>query len=290
MAAQTLAEAAFIEGNYAVGFPFFGAERRGAPILAFTRADKNKIYRKTMIYEPDYVVVLDDTLMDTINVTQGLKKGGVLIVNTRKKPEELELGKCGDTVIDVTVATVDATGIALEVLKNSIVNTAILGAFAKATGRVTMDAVKKAIHARFAAKFGEKAADKNFAAAQKAYDMTVIKKVKAEKCFLPKRQWLPTWEELPVGGALKPMMTKDGLVGPGSFVENKTGGWKTFKPIIDNTKCTKCRFCWYYCPEGCIEEKMEGGKVVEMVADLEYCKGCGICASECPAKCIKMER
>jgi len=285
MAAQTLAEAAFIEGNYAVGFPFFGAERRGAPILAFMRADKNKIYRKTMIYDPDYVVVLDDSLLETINITQGLKKGGVVIINTRKKPTELELGKCGDTVSDVKVATVDATGVALEILGSSIVNTAILGAFAKGTGKVSMESIKKAIYTRFAPKFGEKAAEKNYQSAKKAYELTTITTVKAEKCFIPKKVWLPTWQELPVGGALRTTKTDAGLVGPGSFIENKTGGWKTFKPILDQGKCTNCLFCWYYCPEGCIERSAEGMKV-----DLEYCKGCGICAEECPADAIKMER
>src|SRR3989304_575369 len=92
MAAQTLAEAAVIEGNYATAFPFFGAERRGAPVLAFTRIDNKRIYRKTQVYEPDFVVVLDETLLDTINVVEGLKKGGMVIVNSARKPEDQGVG------------------------------------------------------------------------------------------------------------------------------------------------------------------------------------------------------
>ena len=88
MAAQALASAAYQEGGYATAFPFFGAERRGAPVLAFTRIDKKRIYRKTQVLEPDFVVVLDETLLDTINVVEGLKKGGMVIVNSAKKPEE----------------------------------------------------------------------------------------------------------------------------------------------------------------------------------------------------------
>jgi 2-oxoacid:acceptor oxidoreductase delta subunit (pyruvate/2-ketoisovalerate family) len=69
---------------------------------------------------------------------------------------------------------------------------------------------------------------------------------------------------------------------PGSTVKNKTGGWRIMVPIRDAKKCTKCGFCWMYCPEGCIDK--------EFVADLDYCKGCGICAKECPFGAIKMEK
>ena len=93
MAAEALADAAFLEGNYAVAFPFFGAERRGAPVVAFTRVDQKKIRIRTQIYEPDYVVVLDDKLVDLINITEGLKKGGMAIINSAKKPEDIDLGE-----------------------------------------------------------------------------------------------------------------------------------------------------------------------------------------------------
>ena len=90
MAAQALASAAHAEGGYATAFPFFGAERRGAPVLAFTRIDEKRIYRKTQVYEPDYVVVLDEGLLETVNVVEGLRKDGIVVVNTTKKPEEVD--------------------------------------------------------------------------------------------------------------------------------------------------------------------------------------------------------
>ncbi|RLF57574.1 MAG: pyruvate ferredoxin oxidoreductase, partial [Thermoplasmata archaeon] len=104
MAAEAYALAAFLEGNYAVSFPFFGAERRGAPVKAFTRVDDKKIRIKTQVYEPDYVVVLDETLIETQDVLEGLKKDGTVIINTQRKPEEVRLSK------PVKCATVDATG------------------------------------------------------------------------------------------------------------------------------------------------------------------------------------
>jgi 2-oxoacid:acceptor oxidoreductase gamma subunit (pyruvate/2-ketoisovalerate family)/2-oxoacid:acceptor oxidoreductase delta subunit (pyruvate/2-ketoisovalerate family) len=279
MAAQALASAAFAEGKYAVAFPFFGAERRGAPVLAFTRVDDKKIRIKTQVYEPDYAVVLDDSLCDQVNVLAGLKDGGILIVNTQKKPDDLNLEKC------VKTATVDATSIALEVLGSAVTNSAILGAFAKATGKVTIDGVEKGIMDIFGARIGEKNAKKNADAARKSYEKTVMGQCKGGRQFHAKKQWLPNYKELPLGLSTKPMKTDAGLVGPGAFIENKTGSWRTFKPEKDDSKCNKCLFCWFYCPEGCITRKGD-----TLTIQYDYCKGCGICAHECPKEAIKMVR
>ena len=158
MAAEALADAAFLEDNYAVAFPFFGAERRGAPVVAFTRVDKQKIRIRTQIYEPDYVVVLDDKLPDLINITEGLKKGGMAIINSPKKPSDIDLGK------KVTTATVDATSISLDVLGAPITNSAILGAFAKITHIVGLEAVEAAVRDAVPVK-----PDDNVAATREAY-------------------------------------------------------------------------------------------------------------------------
>lgn len=279
MAAQALASAAFSEGNYAVAFPFFGAERRGAPVLAFTRVDKKKIRVKTQVYEPDYVVVLDDTLTEQVNVVGGLKEGGLLIVNTTKKPGELNLERC------VKTATVDATSIALEVLGSAVTNSAILGAFAKATGQLKMESIEKGIMDIFGARIGEKNAKKNADAAKKSFEKTIMGECRGGKEFHKKKQWLPGWSEIPMGMSLRQTKTDAGLVGPGSFVENKTGSWRTFKPVKDDQKCTNCLFCWFYCPDGCIVRKGDS-----LTINYDFCKGCGICAHECPAEAIKMVR
>lgn len=279
MAAEALADAAFLEGNYAVAFPFFGAERRGAPVVAFTRFDQKKIRIRTQIYEPDYVVVLDDKLVDLINITEGLKKGGMAIINSPKKPEEIDLGK------KVSTATIDATGISLEVLGVPITNSAILGAFAKATGLLDIDSIKKGIVDMFSMRMDKKLAEKNARAAAIAYDKTTVGTCKAQRTFEKRKIWLPTYQEMPLGLATPPMKTEAGLVGPGSFIENKTGSWRTFKPLLDNKKCIMCLFCWFYCPEGCIERKNNTLNI-----NYDYCKGCGICAHECPKDAIEMVR
>ncbi len=281
MAAQTIAEAAVIEGNYAVAFPFFGAERRGAPVLAFARIDHKKIYSKTQVYSPDCVVVLDDSLLDTIDVVAGLKPDGLVIINSRENPDDIDLGK------EITTGAVDATSVALEILKAPITNTAILGALAKATGVVKIGSLEEAIKRRFGEKLGAKVGERNALAARTAYERTVVGKSKGIKKLETKKQWLPSYQELPAGGVLVEGRTEAGLIGPGSFVENKVFGWATFRPVRDKENCTMCLLCWFYCPEGTIVRISDRG---DLMTNYDYCKGCGICANECPVDAIKMVR
>ncbi len=165
-AAELLAHAAFLEGKWVQAFPYFGAERRGAPVKAFARISDEPILVHSQVYNPDYVVILDPVIYKMVDVTEGLKKDSVLIMNTTKKPEEVEIK-------DWRLATVDATGIALElnllVAGLPVVNTAILGAFAKATGEVRLGSVFKVIKGTWAGGVGEK----NARAAELAYERLV---------------------------------------------------------------------------------------------------------------------
>ena len=248
-------------------------------MLAFTRIDNKRIYRKTQVYEPDFVVVLDEGLLETVNVVEGLKEGGIVLVNTQKKPEEVDVG------IDVKLATIDATSVALEVLKQPATNSSILGALAKATGLVKIESVEQGIMQVFGDRLGPKIGEKNAKAARVAYERTVVGESHGKRVLKTADKWLPDVHELPIGVSGVSKNTHAGAVGPGSFVENKTGSWKVFRPEYDKEKCTMCNFCWFYCPEGCITRKED-----RMEFDMEYCKGCGICANECPAEAIRMVR
>ena len=159
-AARLLAEAAFLEGNYCQAFPFFGAERRGAPVVAFTRINKEQIRTHEQVYEPDHVVVLDPTLTESVDVASGLKRGGIVVLNSKEFQENLKGAK---------VALVDATTIAMETLGVPITNTTMLGALAKATGVVSLESIKKVIEKRFG-----KLAEKNINAAKRAYEQVVM--------------------------------------------------------------------------------------------------------------------
>jgi len=155
-----LALTAIGEGKYAQGFPSFGPERRGAPVTAFTRIDDKRIKVRSAIYNPDVVVVLDSSLVNLVNVTEGLKSDGTLVVNTTKSPEELkkELNFQGK------VATIDASRIAREELGVPITNTTMLGALIKAVRLVKLDSAKAPMEHRFG-----RIANKNLAALNRAY-------------------------------------------------------------------------------------------------------------------------
>jgi pyruvate ferredoxin oxidoreductase gamma subunit len=161
-AAELLAVAAFDDGREAQAFPAFGVERRGAPVLAFCRIDSEPIRTRSQIYEPDYVIVQDPTLMDTVDVLAGVKPDGTVLINTEHAAAELKL----DTT--ARVVTFPATQIALETLGRPIMNTAIMGAFAGISGAISFEAIERSIRHRFPGELG----DKNVQAARKAYELT----------------------------------------------------------------------------------------------------------------------
>jgi len=151
--------AALYEGKYAVSFPSFGAERRGAPVQAFTRIADHVIRTRSQIYHPTRIIVLDDTLLDVVNITDGAQAGATVLINTRKPASELAIPA------GLNVIPLDASAIAQEIIGVAIVNTTMLGALAGATNLVGLDAIKKAI----ADALPEKIAERNITAAEAAY-------------------------------------------------------------------------------------------------------------------------
>jgi 2-oxoacid:acceptor oxidoreductase gamma subunit (pyruvate/2-ketoisovalerate family) len=161
-AATILAEAAIYQGKHAQAYPEFGAERRGAPVRAYTRISDTPIYTKAPITEPDVVVVLDSSLSSSIYI-EGLKKNGILIINTKKSISEIKKDVSRD---DIKIARVDATKIALEILKAPFVNMAMLGAVAKVIPVVDVMYIEEAIRESFRPKIAEA----NIQALRRAYN------------------------------------------------------------------------------------------------------------------------
>lgn len=151
--AQMLADAAFVDGKWSQGFPSFGVERLGAPVQAFTRIDDEKITDRSQIDNPDYVIVQDPTLIELVEVAKGLKDDGMIIINSSDSSDEISLETKGEII------TVDATNIALEHLGKPIMNTALMGAFASASGLIEKESLEKGIKKSFSGEIGEKNVD-----------------------------------------------------------------------------------------------------------------------------------
>lgn len=167
VASKMLVTAAAMEGKKVQAFPFFGAERRGAPVAAFARIDDRKIHLHSEIYTPDCVIVLDPILYQTVPVTAGLKKGGWILLNSPREPSSFSFPG------EFRIATVDASGIARKHRLGSrtepIVNTAILGAFAKVTGIIGIEVLARTIRQTLPGKEKE-----NEAAAREAFESVKV--------------------------------------------------------------------------------------------------------------------
>jgi pyruvate ferredoxin oxidoreductase gamma subunit len=214
-ASRVLAIAAFLEGHHSQSIPMYGTERRGAPVTAFVRiGDKNKMIR-SLVHNPDYVVILDPLLRNTVNVTEGLKPNGTVVINSSTLPEEIEFTQ------EYKVVTVDATKVALETIGRPITNTAILGAFSKGTGEVRLESLIDAIKMEMSGRM----ADTNIKALEQAYNSTIVGKNRVGKELLKIIQ-------TPV---------------------NSRADWRTFRPVVNTVKCTGCQICWTYCPEHSVE-------------------------------------
>lgn len=163
--AELVAIAAIDEGKYAQAFPSFGPERRGAPVAAFVRVSDKQIRTREKVYKPDIVLVLDPSLPGLVNISDGLKDDGIVVLNSNISIENIR-EKFG---IKAKIAKVDATKIASEELGLPITNTTMLGALLKATGIVGRQALENALEQRFG-----RLAEKNRAAMNRAFDETVI--------------------------------------------------------------------------------------------------------------------
>jgi pyruvate ferredoxin oxidoreductase gamma subunit len=171
-AAKIVADSAVYDGKFVQAFPEFGAERAGAPVRSFNRISSKPIFIHSQIENPDAVVVLDPTLLDTVSVCDGLLDDGILLVNTTESPQDIRK-RCGMT--KARIYTVSATDIALRELKRNIPNTPMVAALVKITGILKLDTIIENFKKKYASKFRPEVIEANVRAMRAAAD-----EVKAE--------------------------------------------------------------------------------------------------------------
>jgi len=165
-ASKLLATSALAEDKYIQAFPEYGPERMGAPIQSFTRISDEPIKIHCHVTNPDMVVVLDPTLIGTVDITEGLSEDGIIVVNTSESPAQIrkKLNLKGRKIF-----TVDASKIALEELGRPLPNTPMIGALIRATGLLKLENVINDIKDKFSGKFSQKIVDGNVNAIKRAY-------------------------------------------------------------------------------------------------------------------------
>lgn len=297
-ASQIIVKAAVAGGSKGQFIPFFGVERKGSPVFGYLRLSDGEIRRKTQIYEPDMLVIMDDSLVGMEATYSGLKEGGTIIINSVKTREELNVPpQAGDVWI------VDATGISEELFGRNIPNTAMLGAFVKATGLVEKDVLFEAI--------GETFGEANTEAAERAFEEVCAYPADGQASKKPAAEEAggqavkkPAAEEAgrqtaqasaPAGSSAEKAVKPDGQEekpkrkhitpkgGEGMYILD-TASWRVFRPVMDKDKCVECGLCMAYCPVNSVVSKEDS-----YVISYDYCKGCGLCAKECPRGAISME-
>jgi pyruvate ferredoxin oxidoreductase gamma subunit len=165
-AAGLVAKVAVEEGKFSQGSPEYGPERTGAPIQAYTRISDAEIRIHSGIDQPDVVVVLDATLLDTVNVCDGIVPGGIILVNTKDDPAKVRPKLKAD---DVRVMTIDATQISLDEVRAPFPNTPMMGALVKATGAIKLESLFADVEKKFRRK-GPAIVEGNIRALKRAYD------------------------------------------------------------------------------------------------------------------------
>ncbi|MHC4268475.1 MAG: 2-oxoacid:acceptor oxidoreductase family protein [Planctomycetota bacterium] len=279
-ASRIVGTAAFMEGYYAQDFPIYGAERRGAPIMAFTRLSDNPILERGIIAQPDINIIADETLLDdnAANVLQGTGNGTVTMVNTHYTPSHVK-----ETYsVNGEVATVDITEIVLKIINKPALSSVAAASACKLTGLISKDTLKEAVIKELEyINLKKTVIEKNVEAAMVSFDNSPevsTSKFKDSKGYIENKIVRLEYAN--------PCVGSPSVYAMGNTIIKKTGNWRLFKPVIDYDECSRCRACFVHCPHSCISIDESGYPQI----DYENCKGCFTCMDECPKNVISRER
>ena len=274
-ASRILGTAAFLEGFQAQDSPLYGAERRGAPVAAYTRLAKEPIRERGVIVRPDLVVVADESLIEdaAARVLDGVTERTALFVNSAAAAKDL----CARLGVQARVSTLDITGLALQAFGKVVALSAPLGAVAcrllgLARERMTEALTRELEDLHLPAAMIQ--ANQTLAGDcfESVPPVTVDESAPAVSRLVS--LWSPVYEPPTKGTAM--------ISASGNAPLRKTGDWRTLRPVLVPEKCNGCFLCFAYCPEAAIR-MAQGDKPV---IDYDHCKGCMLCVEECPTRAL----
>ncbi|MBF0250147.1 MAG: 2-oxoacid:acceptor oxidoreductase family protein [Alphaproteobacteria bacterium] len=277
-ASRILGAAFFLEGFEVQDAPRYGAERRGAPIFAFVRADRSPILERGVIPNPDLVMVADDTLvgMPQAGVLQGLNAHAVLAIHSTTPAGEWRQRLNTDARIVILPPLFDL----LDAAQRVRVSAVIAGAAACLTGRVGRDTLSQAVRTELADLTNTVIKD-NINKALQAYDeMNEFKGIAEPQ---PRTDTpLPTgWITLGLDPAT---LAAPAIHAAANSVQVRTGLWRTLRPVFDYSHCNRCNWvCGSFCPDGVVSADENGWPRI----DYDHCKGCMVCVAQCPKHAIQ---
>ena len=278
-ASRIVGSAAFLAGFTAQDSPIYGAERRGAPVAAYTRLAHGTILERGLISQPDLVVVADETLLTdpAAHVLEGVTEATAVFVNTTRSPEEVHAASS----VAGRLSTMDLTGVILAKLGRVGALSAPLGAAAARLLGLSEESLRAAV-AQELRSLGVTASvlERNLEVATDCFQAVPIVPVGESSPGQagPASLWSPIYEA-PTRGTAR-------IAAGANTPLRKTGDWRTFRPVLIPEKCNGCWLCYVYCPDAAITLTQTDKPVI----DYDHCKGCMLCVEECPTHALVSER
>lgn len=278
-ASRIVGTAAFLEGHQTQDSPVYGAERRGAPVAAYTRIEKGPVRERGVIARPDLVIVADETLIrdPVAHVLDGVDQHTALFVNTASSAEQIR----AQYVLPGRISTLDVTGLVLNAFGKVGALSAPLGAVASRLLGLKLSSLAQALTQELEdLRLPAAMIQANQALAASCYEAVPLVPVVAtvKPVSRPVSLWSPVYESPTKGTAM--------ISASGNAPLRKTGDWRTLRPVLVPEKCNGCFLCFAYCPEAAIRMAVGDRPVI----DYDHCKGCMLCVEECPTKALVTER
>lgn len=270
-ASRIVGSAAFLAGHQAQDSPIYGAERRGAPVAAFTRISDAPILERGVIESPDLLIVADRTLLydPVAAVLSGQENTDAVFVNTEEPGDIKERAGIVPRLItfDVSGKTHESLG------ETAALSIGIGAAAARLTGVISEDHLLRATQEELEElRFPPGLTEKSLSLASVIFNaLPAIELTPSEAAF--DQEMSSVRYEHPARGT-------PSIFHPGNSELRSTGNWRIEEPVIDRDVCTRCRMCFVYCPDGAIALDEHGFPVI----DYEHCKGCMICEHVCPVR------
>ncbi len=278
-ASRILGTALFDAGFEVQDAPRYGAERRGAPIFAYVRADRREIYERGIIINPDLVVVADDSLVaiPAASVTEGIDQHSVMLLYSATDAkiwrERLNLN-CRIIVLPATEGGSDRCA-------QPYLGTTCAAAAARLTGLISSEGLKSAIEHELSGMKAE-TVQANISNAMDAYEAVAADEATVQEGgdISADNYRSPCWVEMPFEAAT---ISSPAIHAGATSVMVNTGLWRTLRPVVDPEQCKKCWWvCSSFCPDGAINVTEDGMPEI----DYDHCKGCLICLAQCPSHAI----
>ena len=280
-ASQILGTAAHLAGYQAQDFPLYGAERRGAPLAAYTRISKNVVLERGPITHPDILLVGDETLLSDpmAAVTQGTNASTLIFINSRHTSGDLKQ----HYQLESLPVQLDVSDLCQKYIqKPMVLSTALATVGARLMGHIDLHHLLRAIREELGqGRLGPDKISANLKLAEVAFQKAPSFDLEfGESDVKFSASQLVTLERRP------PAESAPLIFATGNMALRKTGNWRTHRPVIDYEECNGCAICYARCPEGGIRMDANDKPVI----DYDHCKGCLICATECPKHAIEIVR